>query len=61
MVEMFSRVDIPNEMLTDCGTQFTAEVMKANFITSANNDYAMAFSMLWPSSTFARNVKADFM
>ena len=28
LVEMFSRVGIPNEMLTDCGSQFTAEVMK---------------------------------
>ena len=28
LVEMFSRVVIPDEMLTDCGTQFTAEVMK---------------------------------
>ena len=27
-VEMFSRVGIPDEMLTDCGSQFTAEVMK---------------------------------
>ena len=25
---MFSRVEIPDEMLTDCGSQFTAEVMK---------------------------------
>ena len=25
---MFSRVGIPDEMLTDCGSQFTAEVMK---------------------------------
>ena len=28
LVEMFSRVEIPDEMLTDCGSQFTAEVMK---------------------------------
>ena len=28
LVEMFSRVGIPDEMLTDCGSQFTAEVMK---------------------------------
>ena len=28
LVEMFSRVRIPDEMLTDCGSQFTAEVMK---------------------------------
>ena len=28
LVEMFSRVVIPDEMLTDCGSQFTAEVMK---------------------------------
>ena len=28
LVEMFSRVGIPDEMLTDCGNQFTAEVMK---------------------------------
>ena len=27
-MEMFSRVGIPDEMLTDCGSQFTAEVMK---------------------------------
>ena len=27
-LEMFSRVGIPDEMLTDCGSQFTAEVMK---------------------------------
>ena len=27
-VEMFSRVGIPDEMLTDCGSQFSAEVMK---------------------------------
>ena len=30
LVEMFSRVGIPDEMLTDCGSQFTAEVMKEN-------------------------------
>ena len=28
LVKMFSRVGIPDEMLTDCGSQFTAEVMK---------------------------------
>lgn len=28
LVELFSRVGIPDEMLTDCGAQFTAEVMK---------------------------------
>ena len=28
LVEMFSRVGIPDEMYTDCGSQFTAEVMK---------------------------------
>ena len=28
LVEMFSRVGIPDEMLTDSGSQFTAEVMK---------------------------------
>ena len=28
LVEMLSRVGIPDEMLTDCGSQFTAEVMK---------------------------------
>ena len=28
LVEMFSRVGIPDEMLTDCGSKFTAEVMK---------------------------------
>ena len=28
LVEMFSRVGIPDEMLTDCGSQFTTEVMK---------------------------------
>ena len=28
LVEIFSRVGIPDEMLTDCGSQFTAEVMK---------------------------------
>ena len=28
LVEMFSRVGIHDEMLTDCGSQFTAEVMK---------------------------------
>ena len=27
-VEMFSRVGIPDELLTDCGSQFTAKVMK---------------------------------
>ena len=27
LVEMFSRVGIPDEMLTDCGSQFTVEVM----------------------------------
>ena len=27
LVEMFSRVGITDEMLTDCGSQFTAEVM----------------------------------
>ena len=28
LVEMFSGVGIPDELLTDCGSQFTAEVMK---------------------------------
>ena len=28
LVEMFSRVRIPDEMLTDCESQFTSEVMK---------------------------------
>ena len=28
LVEMFSREGISDEMLTDCGSQFTAEVMK---------------------------------
>ena len=28
LVEMFSRVGILDEMLTDCGSQFTAKVMK---------------------------------
>ena len=28
LVEMFSRVGFPHEMLTDCGSQFTAKVMK---------------------------------
>ena len=28
LVEMFSRVGVPDEMLTHCGPQFTSEVMK---------------------------------
>ena len=28
LLEMFSRVGIPDEMLTDCGSQFTTEVIK---------------------------------
>ena len=28
LVEMFSKVGVPDEMLTDCGSQFTSEVMK---------------------------------
>ena len=28
LVERFSRVGIPDEMLTNCGSKFTAEVMK---------------------------------
>ena len=28
LVEMFSRVGVPDEMLTDCGSQFTSEIMK---------------------------------
>ena len=28
LVEMFSRVGVPNEMLTDYGSQFTSEIMK---------------------------------
>ena len=28
LVEIFSRVGVPDEMLTDCGSQFTPEVMK---------------------------------
>ena len=28
LVEMFSRVGLPDEMLTDCGSQFTSEIMK---------------------------------
>ena len=28
LVEMFSRVSVPDEMLTDCGSQFTSEIMK---------------------------------
>ena len=28
LVDVFSRVGIPHEILTDCGTQFTSELMK---------------------------------
>ena len=28
LVEMFSRVGVPDEMLTDCGSLFTSEIMK---------------------------------
>ena len=28
LVEMFSRVGVPDEKLPDCGSQFTSEVMK---------------------------------
>ena len=28
LVELFSRVGIPDKMLTDCGSQFTGEVLK---------------------------------
>ena len=28
LVEMFSRVGLPDEMLTNCGSQFTSEIMK---------------------------------
>ena len=28
LVEMFSRVGVPDEMITDCGSKFTSEVMK---------------------------------
>ena len=28
LVEIFGRVGVPDEMLTDCGSQFTSEVMK---------------------------------
>ena len=28
LVKMFSRVGMPDEMLTDCGSQFTAKVTK---------------------------------
>ena len=28
LVEMFSRVGVPDEMLMDCGSQFTSEIMK---------------------------------
>ena len=28
LVEMFSRVGVPDEMLTDCWSQFTSKVMK---------------------------------
>ena len=28
LVEIFSRVGVPNEMLMDCGSQFTSEIMK---------------------------------
>ena len=28
LVKMFSRVGVPDEMLTDCGSQFTSEIMK---------------------------------
>ena len=28
LVEMFSRVGVPDEMLTDCGSQFMSEIMK---------------------------------
>ena len=31
---MFSRVGIPDEMLTDCGSQFTAEVMNDSRLLS---------------------------
>ena len=28
LVEIFSRVGVPDDMLTDCGSQFTSEIMK---------------------------------
>ena len=28
LVEMFSRVGVPDEMFMDCGSQFTSEIMK---------------------------------
>ena len=28
LVEIISRVGVPDDMLTDCGSQFTSEVMK---------------------------------
>ena len=28
LLEMFSRVGVPDEMLTDCGSQITSEIMK---------------------------------
>ena len=28
LVKMFRRVGVPDEMLTDCGSQFTSEIMK---------------------------------
>ena len=28
LVEMFSRVGVPDEMLTDCGSQFMSEIIK---------------------------------
>ena len=28
LVEMFSRVGVPDKMLTDCGSQFTSDIMK---------------------------------
>lgn len=31
LVEIFCRVGVPDEMLSDCGSQFTSEVMKIDF------------------------------
>ena len=55
LVEMFSRVGIPDEMLTDCGSQFTAEVMKeVSRLLSAVDDDTIPSDVQWFSGAFPR-------
>ena len=59
LVQMFSRVGIPDEMLTDCGSQFTAEVLQeVSRLLSLQQLTTTPYHPMC-NGTFPRHVKTD--